>query len=381
MSNRVSIRMSAYIVIKRHNVTHRVIPLLFVAVGGTAHAQSSVNLYGIVDTGVEYVSNVGASHSSVFRVPQITGTLPSRWGLKGKEDLGGRLSAVFVLESGFAPGQGTLNQSGRIFGRQAYVGLSADDFGTLTFGRQYSQIYWGLIGDTLAPNLYGAGVLDAYLYNSRVDNSIAYSESIKGLTFGVTWSLGRDAVATPVAGGCAGQTPDDWKACKALSLMLKYEASGFGIATVFDRNYGGAGTSSPLPSSSQSDTRYVANGYFKLGPTKIGGGYIHRMNEGSEHPSSNYWFGGISWLALPTVQLDAQYGILRVRGADAGASAIGVRAMYFLSKASAVYVTAGHVFNQADGTFTIDGGNATTSSNPTVGVSQTGVMVGIRHNF
>ncbi|WP_144107683.1 porin [Paraburkholderia sp. BCC1886] len=350
------------------------------ALAGGAHAQSSITLYGIIDSGIEYVNNVGASRSTVLRTPQITGTLPSRWGLRGKEDLGGGLSTVFVLESGFATGQGSLNQGGRLFGRQAYVGISSDTWGTLSFGRQYSQIYWGLIGDTLAPNLFAAGVLDGYLFNSRDDNAIVWSKTIQAFTVGVTYSLGRDQVASAAAGGCA-QSADDWKACKAMSAMLKYDPGTWGIAAVFDRNIGGGGVGSPLPSSSQTDTRYVLDGYFKLRTLTVGGGLIHRVNEASLTPTSNYWFGGATYALLPQVVLDAQYGLLRVRGASAGASAVAVRAMYLLSKSSATYVTAGRVFNQAQAAFTIDGGNATTSSNPALGVNQTGVMVGIRHLF
>jgi len=351
------------------------------ALAGTAHAQSSLSLYGIIDSGIEYVNNVGASRSAVFRTPQITGSLPSRWGVRGKEDLGGGLSTVFVLESGFATGQGSLNQGGRLFGRQAYVGISSETWGTLTFGRQYSQIYWGLIGDTLAPNLFAAGVLDGYLFNSRDDNAIVWSRSIQALTLGVTYSLGRDQVASAAAGGCAGESPADWKACKAMSAMLKYDPGTWGIAAVFDRNIGGGGAGSPLPSSSQSDTRYVIDGYFKLRTLTVGGGLIHRVNEASPNPTSNYWFGGASYTPLPQIAFDAQYGLLRVRGVSAGASVIAVRAMYQLSKSSATYVTVGRVFNQAQAAFTIDGGNATTSSNPALGVNQTGVMVGMRHLF
>src|ERR1700739_4891419 len=84
---------------------------------GASHAQSSVTLYGIIDTGVEYVTNVGPKKSSVVHVPTLTASLPSLWGLRGKEDLGGGMSTVFVLESGFAPATGSLNQGGRLFGR------------------------------------------------------------------------------------------------------------------------------------------------------------------------------------------------------------------------------------------------------------------------
>ncbi|KML60505.1 porin [Burkholderia cepacia] len=352
---------------------------------GAAHAQSSVTLYGIIDTGVEYVTNVGPQKQSVVKVPQLTGSLPSRWGLRGKEDLGGGLSAVFVLESGFSPGQGTLNQSGRLFGRQAYVGLSGR-WGTLSVGRQYSQIYWAIPGDTMGPNIYAAGLLDTYLSQARLDNTIVYSITSSGLTFGVSYSLGRDAVAPAAAGGCAGQSPTDYRACKSISAMLKYEADSWGISTAFDRNYGGGGPDSPLPSSSQTDTRAVIDGYVKFGTATIGGGFLHRINHGEMAPgvfdaSSNYWWLGATYLPVPSIVLDAQFGHLTVNGYDAGASVIAARAMYLLSKRSSVYVTAGRIFNQRNSVLTIDGGTAGTSSWPAPGVDQTGVMVGIRHMF
>nr|WP_241021488.1 porin [Burkholderia sp. Ac-20353] len=117
--------------------------------------------------------------------------------------MGGGLSAVFVLESGFAPGRGTLNQSGRLFGRQAYVGLSSR-WGTLSFGRQYSQIFWAMPGDSMGSNIYAAGFLDGYLSQPRLDNAIVYSFSSSGVTFGVSFSLGRDNVAPAAAAGYPG---------------------------------------------------------------------------------------------------------------------------------------------------------------------------------
>ncbi|MDV6321434.1 porin, partial [Chromohalobacter sp. HP20-39] len=66
----------------------------------------SITLYGLVDTGVEYVNNVGATKSGLVRMPNLTGTVPSRWGMRGKEDLGGGVSALFNLQAGFNPSNG-----------------------------------------------------------------------------------------------------------------------------------------------------------------------------------------------------------------------------------------------------------------------------------
>src|SRR5579864_634625 len=128
-----------------------------------ALAQSSVTLYGIVDTGVEYVTHANTNGDSVVRMPGITGTLPSRWGLRGTEDLGGELSALFVLENGFNVRGGDLGQGGRLFGRQAWVGMKSATWGTLSFGRQYSMAYLGIQeSDLLGPNIYGIASFDAY---------------------------------------------------------------------------------------------------------------------------------------------------------------------------------------------------------------------------
>src|ERR1700748_3545405 len=75
-----------------------------------AMAQSSVTMYGILDTGVEYLTHADAKGDSLVRVPKITGTIPSRWGIRGKEDLGGGYPAIFTLENGFNVGNGAVNQ-------------------------------------------------------------------------------------------------------------------------------------------------------------------------------------------------------------------------------------------------------------------------------
>lgn len=103
------------------------------AFSGAANAQSNVTLFGIVDAGVTYVNNDGGSKSVKLGSGNLQG---SRWGLTGSEDLGGGTKAIFVLENGFSLNNGTLGQGGRMFGRQAYAGLSSATAGTSPVGEK-----------------------------------------------------------------------------------------------------------------------------------------------------------------------------------------------------------------------------------------------------
>src|SRR6478736_386633 len=147
---------------------------LLMGAAALSHAQSNVTIYGIVDSGIEYVSNQAAGGSS-FRVPSNTGTFASRLGFRGNEDLGGGLSAIFTLENGFGTDTGTASQGGRLMGRQSFVGLASKDWGQVTIGRQWTMTFWGMLdSDILGSNIFGSGSLDSYFPNAREDNSIAY---------------------------------------------------------------------------------------------------------------------------------------------------------------------------------------------------------------
>jgi len=138
-------------------------------------AQSSVTLYGTIDEGVEYTSNVSGKSNVELAAGLDSG---DRWGLKGAEDLGGGLKTIFQLENGFNLNTGGLNQGGREFGRQAYVGLTSSSFGTFTVGRQYDPLV-DMLGP-LTANGNWAGSLLAHVYdNDNTDNTIRVSNAIK----------------------------------------------------------------------------------------------------------------------------------------------------------------------------------------------------------
>lgn len=105
---------------------------------GSAAAQSSVTLYGVADVFFQYLDN-GGNHSYSERSGGNTGSMV---GLKGSEDLGNGLKAAFDVESGYNINNGGLfADTTTLFYRQAWVGLTDEKYGSLTFGRQYQPTF------------------------------------------------------------------------------------------------------------------------------------------------------------------------------------------------------------------------------------------------
>jgi predicted porin len=127
----------------------------------------------------------------------------NRLGLRGSEDLGGGLSALFTLESGFNADDGSWGQGGLAFGRQAFVGLASSTWGQLTLGRQYDFLYAGSplpldVGALLVGGLAGASggagtAVDNHSGGVRYDNSAKWLGRFGPVTLGAMYGLGSEA--------------------------------------------------------------------------------------------------------------------------------------------------------------------------------------------
>ncbi|QYY34222.1 porin (plasmid) [Cupriavidus pinatubonensis] len=342
----------------------------------------SVTLYGVVDSGVEYVNHIGAADSSVVRMNTLSGTVPSRWGVRGSEDVGGGMKTNVVLESGFAPDSGLSNQGGRLFGRQAWIGLSGS-WGQVSLGRQYTMLFWAMLDpDILGPNTFGSGSLDSYIPNARADNAIAYKGKFGGLTVGATYSPGRDTVnagPSPAGTNCAGENPADHSACREWSALVQYETTQFGVAAAYDVIRGGSGAFSGLNASGRSDERLSLSAYALMNRTKVGVGWLRRDNEGTPTGLSDLWYVGASHDLTPAINVAGQVYYLRYHASGNSAILYALRGVYNFSKRTAVYGTAGYINNNGQLSLSVSSGSA--GANPGPGASQLGAMVGIKHVF
>ncbi|SFB00821.1 Outer membrane protein (porin) [Collimonas sp. OK607] len=341
-------------------------------------AQSQVTVYGIIDTGVAYVTHANAAGDSVVKMPSLTGSLPSRIGFKGSEDLGGGLQALFVLESGFTPDAGGMGQGNRLFGRQSYVGLKSS-YGTFTLGRILNMTYLSVLkADVVGPNIFSINSLDLYLPNARSDNAIGYLGTFSNFTVGATYSFGRDASAAggPSATGCPGEIAGNSKACRQMTGLLAYDTTSFGITTAYDILYGGPGAAAGLTSSSFSDQRISLNGYFMLGQTKIGAGLVDRKIKTASDTHSDLYFLGASYPFSASLVLDAQISRLSVKDTNKVSTLAVARVTYSLSKRTALYTSFGYIRNAGSAAIPLDAGGTVG-----VGLNQVGVMTGVRHAF
>jgi predicted porin len=230
------------------------------SIGVMAHAQSSVTLYGIIDAGISYVNHSGGTTAASGTTPSHSLTKfddgvaqGSRWGIRGTEDLGGGMSAIFLLENGFNVGNGTLSQGSREFGRQAFVGLSKSGIGSMTFGRQYSfstdfLSLYSTGSQTVAGN-YGYHINDFdQLTTSRIDNAVKFtSANFAGLTFGALYGFSNVAGAF---GGTLG-APANTGSSRTFSFGANYAAGPLGV--------GAAYTDIRYPSSAYPSPTAIAN--------------------------------------------------------------------------------------------------------------------------
>jgi GBP family porin len=353
---------------------------------GTAHAESTVSIYGLISAGVGYVSDEGGKSNR----HAVSGTNQNpRWGLKGKEDLGGGTSAVFTLEQGFNVMTGSLSQNGRAFGRQAYVGLSDNRFGTLTLGRQYDTVHDYLGPVLIASNGVAIGDNDNAYNDIRIQNSIKYiSPRWNGLNLTAVYGLSESTTRSNNEAYSVGvgykQGPWD---LGAVFARMNNPNSASNSAGAVGNDYASSlllFTKSAVNASFGTARQSIAGagGLYTLGPALIGAYFSdvkYEYLDGSDLHMQNYDVN-INYTVLPKVILGLAYtrtnGKYNVIDTAPHWDQVNLQANYVLSKRSDLFV---NVIEQRAG------GDATQAHIFGYGASsdihQSMVTVGMRHRF
>lgn len=356
---------------------------------GIVQAQSSVTLYGIADAGIGSKSTtVRANTAGVVANTKTTQTVidsgsmaTSRFGMRGVEDLGGGLKAVFNLEGGIELDTGAGNTSGgNLFSRQATVGLSGD-FGTVTLGRQLTA-YYTLAGATnhsdntvlfsLTQNaqVYANGVAD---YTLRSSNSVRYtSPSFGGFSGAAMFGTGEDK-----------DSPVGTSASRNASLHLKYANGPLLVGYAYQNERFKAGamnglvSATPLAATSTSIGERDYNlfaGSYDFGVAKITGSYQAAKQKNSAVAANNgkdkEFQTGVS---VPLGASTLYAGYVRSKSDATGLKAQGFTLLgtYSLSKRTSLY--AGGITQKYDLAALAVGASSIEKRNA--------VVAGLRHNF
>jgi predicted porin len=376
--------------------------LIVVAVAASfasvAHAQSSVTLYGLLDAGVTYTSNV--AHNSKWAAGS-GGIDQSRFGLRGSEDLGGGLKAIFTLESGFNVNNGRFANNNGMFNRQAFVGLSSAQFGTVTLGRQYDAAQ-DFLAPLTATGSWG-GTYFAHPFNNdnlntnggfAVNNSVKYSSAnYAGFTFGGTYGFSNQAGAFANNREYSVGAAYQWQGLHLGAAYAQQNNPGATNAAGTASN-GGASDGSILGLAGNFRQReFGAAGSYSFGPATVGLAWTQSRIDnvaGAQQSlrANNYEVNG-KYNVTPALGLGVAYTFTDGKGFGVGANGgsesvryhqIGVQADYALSRRTDVYAQA--VYQHAMG----DGGVASIYSGdvtqlPSSSKNQTAATVGLRHRF
>jgi len=357
-----------------------------------AQTPSSVTLYGVVDIPIEYVSNAATSNggaASVVRMASGGGLSGSRWGLRGVEDLGDGNQALFVLENGFGPDTGNLQQGNRLFGRQAFVGLNNARYGKLTLGRQYTAIFDVLGG--FAPikyaTLWEPLILQVGL-NGRSDNTIKYSTVFGPVTAIAHWSFGNGTLGN-------GEVPGQFRRDTGFGAGATYFAGPFGIGVTYDQFNPSLATNG---SATATIRKAAVGASYAVGSTlTLMAGYRWGQAQApaglasavTQNRDDYYWFG-VNYQATNALALMLGYSYDNLKGVATSATAVSnpanpwqiqLLADYTLSKRTDLYLTAAYAKNAGLGLDTAMTAFAAGHQLAVGKDNMVGVAGGIRHRF
>jgi predicted porin len=365
---------------KRTGIGMTAVAALSFVSAGTAHAQSSVSLYGLVDGGLIYASRTAGTALPDGQVPGTghqfsftdSGLSPSNFGLQGTEDLGGGLKAVFKLESGFSIANGGYNDSnGYFFGRQAYVGMSGP-FGDVKAGLQYSPFLLQLYElDPRGLSQVGSSLM---MYLDNLVTTGIFTPNALSYTSPVLWGFQGSALFS--FGGVAG----DFQNGRQYSASLKYDNGTWMVGASYFNAAASTGAALVTPVPSQLDVpvqgRQLGASY-KIGKLTAKASFV---NYKVGDVSNNVYGGGFDFLALSQLDLNAGVWYETQRHMTTNHSLLaGLGANYYLSRATTLYAQVAVVDNHGNMETGFSAGDADLLNSPTG--TTTGATIGIRHTF
>ncbi len=365
------------------------IALAVLAASGAAMAQSSVTLYGVLDTGLTY----SKGEESVYGMTHVGGNVNSRLGFRGVEDLGNGLKATFNLEAGMGVDDGNNYMGGGdglAFRRTSTVGLEGG-FGSVRLGRMLTSSYLAVnrydafgdtgIGASLAWNIPQTG------YAPRTENAISYtSPNFSGFKIGAEYGFGEQQKA---------------RDGRYLGLGVTYDNGPLSLGLGFDRMNNVAfkeydDVTNTVDAWQDDLTTWQLGGAYNFGVAKLMGFYKQTKYKevGTTESGKFKTFGlGVTAPVGAAGEVRVAYNHYRVSnsgGVTPKANQLSAGYVHNLSKRTALYGTYAYLKNKKDANMGLQLNGAMSLGkdpagnqllNLTNSGAQHGVQVGIRHAF
>lgn len=381
--------------------------LALALIAPAAFAQSSVTVYGLIDLGGSYIKGP----AKTIRETSAGGLAGSRIGFKGTEDIGGGTYVDFVLEGGLNVDTGSSAQGGNLFGRQAFGAIRTASFGTLSAGRQYSDIYVQSGEFSAFSNVTGTSASTAVIGGwaggyepiqgganaagtttqtnsesqnggpARVNNSVRYTTPVvAGFKASVLYGAGE------ITGGASGNRIVDGSVrytnfgLDAMVSIVSDKTSGSFATTV-----GGTGAT-----VANNVTTITATASYTIDAARLYAGYIkgddkRDVAELYKHDGRGIWLGADYRIGANLIKaqwINNKIDNNAVGSADGKTNAFGLGYQYDLSKRTAVYTSLSRFVN------TGFNGNNTGRYNGSISGLTTAAdhslsefAVGVRHSF
>lgn len=350
------------------------IALAAVAASGAAMAQSSVTLYGVVDTSVGYVKGQD-SVSGLLN----NGNATSRLGFRGVEDLGNGLKAEFVLEGQVDPDNGG---AGFNFKRQSTVGLSSSEFGQVRLGRALTASY-NAVSRYDVFGTVGLGASQAWSdgYKNRSDNMVSYiSPKFAGFGIGFDYGFGEKSKARNDRYMGFGATYDNGPLSLGLGLDHINGDTRIALPAAGSPEY----TAAQKAREAVKDLKtWQVGGSYDFGVVKLAAFYKQTKNN-FLYVNNTYklktWNLGLSAPVGAAGVVKASYNNYKLSDSSKKAQQFSLGYVHSLSKRTALYGTYSYLKNKNGADFELNGAFAGVNGANDSGKMQ-GVQVGVRHAF
>ncbi|WP_206997800.1 porin [Trinickia mobilis] len=351
----------------------------------SAAAQSSVTLYGLVDTGIRYTTHADRQGDS--RVELASGENESHFGFEGAEDIGGGTKVLFDLEDRFFPNSGATDPAYPFF-NTAFVGVQSSRYGKLTMGRQVNPladaVLSAFVTNPWLPTFYQFRPEVMMAQGVWTSNMVKYAARWQYLTAEVSYVFGGNAGAFG-AGSQIGAS------------LLYLPGAPLRLAAAYLDSRDAVNASAHLKS-------WTAGGSYTFGNTTLTAGWaVNRQDAGfvgnfpngpfsapeltalefNTFSSRQMFFGGVTQQVADVIHLSAnvwrtiQTG--KTQAANGNATQFQLLADYNWSKRTDTYLEADYsLYRGGLVGAQFQGINALSSA---YGTTQLGIMAGLRHMF